>query len=974
MKLSTAQEAALELNKNILVQANAGSGKTTVMAERFIRLLQEYPDLDPSSILTITFTNLAANELKERIINRLQSQEGADFLLEKTLSQFNTLAITTIHGFCNMVLRQFPLHAELDPDFRIVDPQEAQLLFMEAVETALEDLIKNNPIPLKRVLVSISKSRLLTHLYNLYLKKDISLEWARKFTETPFKQFIPEDVSLEDPSLNYTEDLCTIFNCANTHYNRLKQSRGFLDYHDLLSQTQSLITHPVPLAALQKTYSFIMVDEFQDTDPIQWNIIQKLCDAYRPLDAKKLFIVGDVKQSIYSFRGADFDLFDDVLKQFEAASDESKHVILADNYRTQKCLIDFLNPLFERLFDATSYSPLIANRTDEISDPVSFVLADEDSSVAGIADGLACLVEEILREQPHYTINDIAILSRRKSPLKAVKKVLDERGLQATLLSDTGFFQKDAVLDILALLKGLINPSDQLSWTRVLLSPIFGLTTDHLFSLYVSGALWPGAIDGYEPAILNKMGLDSLPTWVNRAKNESPLFVIRDILLHTQSWKAYQGLSEQAPRDIDTTLDWLEKCFDQARGARYQFLQLLASYIDHNQAPSGAIAGPEQGAKLLTIHAAKGLEFPIVIFTDIHSKFNFSSSDPLLISKHGLQFNITDHKDSSPYRSHILSKIKDDSLKEERRLFYVACTRAKDKLYFFGKHKAEKPGYNSYLDFLRGCSDLKPTTVRPYFKAETLFAEPSSPSKMVIETPIPVSKAPASGPENRVLSVSQVERFLTCSKQFYLSPLLKHMAQTEDITQHSSDYGSLLHASFSSLLDDSCAKPTVPEPFQERLSEETQRFKSDDLWAHSESALTTLVEQSFSLSFGSLILQGRFDLAFLNEEEWTLVDFKTSGSDQHYQDYKYQLELYGLALSKIVTAPVQFPIKLKLYYTKLGTTFTFDLTAERTKDIEERLSKIPGQIMSRFFVPPKPSVCETCPVFSLNSQCASEEF
>jgi ATP-dependent helicase/nuclease subunit A len=973
MKFSTAQEAALELNKNMLVQANAGSGKTTVMAERFIRLLQENKDLDPSAILTITFTNLAAHELKERIITRLHTVEDSQLLLEKTLSQFNALPITTIHGFCSMVLRQYPLQAELDPDFRIVEPQEAQLLFMEAVDLAIQEFIEKNDAPLKRLLVSISKSKLLNYLYDMYLKKDISVDWAKKFTEKSPASFLPQDLDLEDVSLNYTKDICTLFMSANDHYNSLKLKRGFLDYQDLLIHTQDLMSDEKTLRSLQDAYSHIMVDEFQDTDPVQWDIIQKLCDAFRPLDAKKLFIVGDVKQSIYGFRGADFDLFKTVSSDFKATKEQSTQVILADNYRTQALLIDFLNPLFERLFDATMYSPLIANRTDKIEDPVGYYLCDEDSKPNQIADKLGTLVEQILIENPGYNSEDIAILSRRKSPLKAVKTALDELGIPATLLSDSGFFQKEPVLDILALLRGLINPSDQLAWTRVLQSPLFKLSADDLFKLYVSEATWPGAINRYSKKELSQFGLYGLVNWTERAKDIDPVSIIRDMLLETNAWAQYQSISDSAPEDINTTLDWLDSCFEKSRGSRYQFLQLVSSFIEHNNSPSTKDDSSKTGVKLLTIHAAKGLEFPIVIFADIHSRFNFSSSAPLLISKHGMQLNITDHKEGSPYRSHILAKIKADAIEEEKRLFYVACTRAKDKLVFFGKVRKEKSTPESYLDFLNQHTSIKPKAVSPQFKQDTLFSESTPIQKKTLEKPTIISESPPSKTGLRILSVSQIEGFLTCSKQFYLSPLLKHMSAQDNLIQGSSDYGSVLHAHFSSLLDNALAAPDIAPAFRSRIDEETDLFKEQDHWKNAHGADQTLVEKSFSIAIGKLVLQGRLDLAYLKDGTWTIVDFKTSQSDSNFGSYKRQLELYGIALSKLVSSP-KIPISLQLYYTKLGVSHSFELTEKRLIEIEETLSTIPEKIFTRHFEAPTRSVCENCAVFNLNNECGSQIF
>lgn len=948
MKLNPAQEEALSLNQSLLVEANAGSGKTTVMAERFIKLLQHNPKLEPQQILTITFTNLAAFELKERILSLLNKRYYGTDLHKRTLSQYNQLAITTIHGFCSMVLRRFPFEANLDPDFTIIEPQEANLLFNDTCVETIDDLIQSSPQLIRPLLTRLSKKRLLEQLNSLYQRSDLSLKWVETLTGT------------YDSETYYTHLLGNCFKHTVQRFQKNKLNRAYLDYHDLLHTTQKLLDEPFIQKQLQTYYAYIMVDEFQDTDPIQWDIIQKCADTFHPLQSQKLFLVGDSKQSIYSFRGADSELFHQVSEQFlKINNKETKIVHLADNYRTQSGLINNLNPIFEKLFNKTAYTPLKANRTSLQNKSISLYLNEEKTPTKKQAEQTVLAIQSFLANHSNYTVNDIAVLSRKKAPLNAIKTCLETENIPCFLHAESGFFTKNIVLDCIALVKGLINPADQLAWTRVLLSPIFKKQPATLYQ-WLNHHPWPGTIDGFSNEILTQFGLAHLPAYIKKSTLHSPVEVAQDVLTKEKAWSSYQAIPSDSTDELERCLQFLSKLWLKSKGNRYLFLELLESYIEHQQSPDSGQSTAEKGIQLLSIHASKGLEFPVIFFVDIHSNFNTGSSDSLLISKHGIHLNMNPSQSLSETRSALLNKISADVLEEEKRLFYVACTRARDYLLFLGNQKSENKQAKSYLDFIKNNSQIQAEPIPDRSVQTSLFthnhciAEPSK------ELGSPIYPHQAKSFKLRTLSVSQIEQILRCSKQFFLSPLLKHL--TNNNNDHS-QYGQALHQAFSKQLSANL-KPNQTE--EKQFKTEFIHLKNSVIFAEQQTANNCFVEHPFSVRFQNLIMTGRIDLCYETETHWTVVDFKSS-FNHNPEQYQLQLELYALAL--IRTYNIQKPIHLLLYEAKTGATKTYSFQKEKALQLSNQLNLIPEIIIKQYFKAPARKTCEHCPVFQTNPNC-----
>jgi len=446
--------AAYEIDKHVSVTAGPGSGKTTVLVERYIHILREH-SLGIDQIVAITFTNRAANEMRERLraeIN-LMLRISNDEERRRWLNYKRTLdgaVITTIHGFCSRMLREFPVEARIDPQFLLLDEHRAAMMLELIVEEVLSEFISNGHVEISRLTLGVGRSRLaaaLTQLYRDARGQGLSLEelalatarvhateedharalaeldrmmaeflgvrrttkaamtnqaevvsaWAaaqrllktipshetladfcrlvenfrahRPQARPPvaehvkaldtlvwardFQGRVPQ-VCLDLFARQYALEMINLLTRVDQRLNEEKQKISALDFDDLELRTLSLLERPEVIARTSERYRFFLVDEFQDTNAVQRVLLERLALAKGRRPAN-LFIVGDRKQSIYGFRGADVDVFRQMSSTLLAAGGEEKPLQL--NFRSQPPLIAFFNYLFARLFQVPDEVP-----------------------------------------------------------------------------------------------------------------------------------------------------------------------------------------------------------------------------------------------------------------------------------------------------------------------------------------------------------------------------------------------------------------------------------------------------------------------------------------------------------------------------------------------------------------------------------------------------------------------------------------
>ena len=583
---------------------------------------------------------------------------------------------------------------------------------------------------------------------------------------------------LERNSAHYVLALARVFDEVQDEYVAAKERQNALDYPDLITTTiEFLEANDAVRSDLRSKFAAVMVDEFQDTDLRQWRLIKLLTDL--EADADHVFLVGDEKQSIYGFRGADVTTFGTARRDLAATNaaqgldalpegnaTDPTALELSGNFRSLRTTLDVVDAVFEQLFQAEgdNHAPYEArpqsltferDRVEDIAGlegSVEYLLVPDDPEVAAElledenpvvdaaaehaseaeAQALAARLTHLFADPPevqdpddgeHHeaTPSDVAILLRRRTHLDRYQRALNEYDIPYTVVSGTGFYDTYEVRTLVNLLRVLADPDDDISLYGVLRSPLFGLSDDRLALLTAdSNSLWKALAATDDPPLADAYEL--LTTWRTLAgvdnSGETGVLPWGRLLTHIIDDTGYL-MSVSADEHGQQAVANVEKFREQLRAWSEGGIRTAASLlhrIDREAEPDvreGEAEIPEgvEGVRLMTIHAAKGLEFPVVVVPDLGSKLNYGRS----IDDHG-HVRLTNEADDVPPLLAVKSPSPNDvysleatvahryarnqSLPRERaeakRLLYVACTRARDRLLLCGTHdvsQTEDGGY-----------------------------------------------------------------------------------------------------------------------------------------------------------------------------------------------------------------------------------------------------------------------------------------
>lgn len=838
---------------NVLVSAGAGSGKTSVLTERYFHLLDDKIDgrnVRLDEILTLTFTRKAAQEMRERIARKL-AQEGR--VHERR--ELARAPIGTIHSFCESVLREHALDAGIDPHFRMLDEAESATLRENALDSIFEDLwngTQEEREEIGRLLLDFPQRRLRSALLGIFghaRTRGIEIEqiaplppapldapardlctavedllalpgtakWQQNLAqvETAYAQIKPIVISPEasswDDYLAVTDALsdltpsggpkgtakacrdaikataqgwlgavldriaapflsafCRLLHQFAQAYQTQKESQGLLDFEDLLVRTRDLLLSDNGAASrLRQRFRQVMVDEFQDTNPLQFSIVHALQgDGH-------LFMVGDVKQAIYRFIGSDIHVFLQQEQRILDMAHDGVRIPMQTNYRTRPEILEPLNGIFSRLWrpentaDGFTFEPLSAGRDFIPKNEPSIELAfwpGEEGPVAALRDREAnWIARRILQltganDSPALqvthggkgadvplvakdaTFGDMIVLFRASTDIPLYEDALRKAGIPFYVVSGRGFYGTREVQDLLFLLRTLENPTDDFSLAVVLRSPLVGVSDDTLYWLTRDWEEWVGGnaypTKGFAgsrygglwtnvcrceqlPAIPEEeqLLLQQLRRLIRDLQPEmsagQPLDLIDMILARTD----YANILLASPdgdqryanvqklREVATTFQ-ARGIFDLSDFQRY-LTQLTT------QAPREASAPLDvEGSnvvRLMTVHASKGLEAPVVFLADCGRDPN-DVRDTVLFSPEGLACQIPTPADEwvkpTTYQR-VQERVAQEERREAERLLYVALTRAKEHLICCGSTKyPEVEKCTSYADTLAYLLDL----------------------------------------------------------------------------------------------------------------------------------------------------------------------------------------------------------------------------------------------------------------------------
>ena len=845
--LSPEQDTAANPAENVWVQANAGTGKTSVLVQRLLRILFRSDNIDNCGILCLTYTKAAAGEMRNRILRELQNWAMAsdDELIEllgnvsqhkpatsadtaharmvffKYIDNPELLKIKTIHGFCEEILRQFPIEAGISPSWTLVSDDTQRALLQDAfshlvnstnnatvsdafsylveridenrindlmallgehyrvffqinnivnyrkyfIDTITEFLKLNVPVQtefspqkLQKIIdlatIDINSSKkpaqYLIDIVNFtkqYINKTINFEKYKSAyltqTGTPNKNVSRKDYLLDEQQRIYDvnqynlskqifDDTMAIFELSAEFakiYGKLKSERNLLDFDDLILYTKKLFSSPDTmgwvLSQLNVHLTHILVDEAQDTSPLQWDILRMLSgDFFTEGDTTSnphsLFVVGDTKQSIYGFQGADPHAFaashTEISQQIEQNQRTIKNIPLVQSFRSMPQILYAVDAFFNNP-DVREQTGFINNAHKWAkTDPTAFVelhkLVDAnttDTTINEYTSQIADKIQSVLADG--FTPNDIMVLVQNREPMTPLLvRELKRRNIPVAG-SDRIILPKfPAIRDLLNLTRFCINISDDYSLCCTLKSPIFRLSERDIFNICKikndENNTRKNAHNDYKPTtvfdILSKTHpviYNRLEQIVNWANTLAPYSFFTNVLNTEQTRESM--IAALGTQIIDPLEEFLTICLAYERtqcGTLRHFLKWFitgGSTIkrDMDTAP---------GVRIVTVHSSKGLEAPVIFLIDTVRTPKQEYVFPITSEMQSPTLRARGANLPSPWiwsprannstaRDRAVASTSKTKIAEYYRLLYVAMTRAIKRLYIYGFAPKTKP-------------------------------------------------------------------------------------------------------------------------------------------------------------------------------------------------------------------------------------------------------------------------------------------
>lgn len=491
-------------------------------------------------------------------------------------------------------------------------------------------------------------------------------------------------------------------------YRRRKQLAGRMDFGDQqILARDLLVNHPEVARAYQKRFAYFLLDEVQDTNSLQWEILSKLIYTDGPGHTKgRVFLVGDIKQSIYRFRGAEVEVIAELASEF--TGDNGRTLVLEENYRTLRPVAEGINDLCKPIFSSEDYPfhPLVAARDwpEEDSRMEILIHLEKPTEPTALAARIKEIVEkgEIILKSPSGErkagYGDVALLFRATTNLRAYEEAFRRLRIPFLVNMGTGFYARPEIQDQISLLRLLENPADDLALAEVLRSPFCGLSDEELFWLAHPQGLGRGFDQENLPEQIaqeTRKRLYIFRDLLRRWQAKIHLLTITDLLRSAMEETGYLAVISTLP-DSQRRLANLEKFQHRAgdfvrkgySGIRdfVTFVEQLSTLsVREGEAPAGK---EDDVVQMMTVHAAKGLEFPVVVLPELGQRFKVSQTSPVFFHKklgfaHKVLVHGTQREDTF-----LTERIKELQRREEiselKRLFYVALTRAEDYLLFSG--------------------------------------------------------------------------------------------------------------------------------------------------------------------------------------------------------------------------------------------------------------------------------------------------
>ncbi|WP_038058187.1 UvrD-helicase domain-containing protein [Thermus amyloliquefaciens] len=891
-----------------LYVASAGTGKTHTLVQELFALLRQGVPL--RRMAALTFTRKAAEELRERILEEVRAlgdgeagisapgpQKGfghrpaslpmAAPSMHWHLAQRELYGalFTTIHGFMAEALRHTAPFLSLDPDFNVLDEFLAEALFLEEARSLL--YLKG--------LDPGQEGELLDALQGLYKKRSL----ATAFTPLPG-----------------AEGVWALFQEALRRYRA--RTLDLLGPSDLEAHALRLLENPQAVKRVVERFPHIFLDEYQDVNPLQARFFQALEEA-----GARVVAVGDPKQSIYLFRNARVEVFRQALARAEVR-------LLGETFRHAPGLAAFLNAFVEKFFPGPEGVQVQPRREGEGRVEVHWVVgegqleAKREEEAGVLARRLLALREE------GYAFGDMAVLVRSRSSLPHLERAFRALGVPYGIRRGRSFFRRPEVRDVyhalkVALLEGPFSPEERLSLLAFLRGPFLGLDLGQ-----VEEALrQPNPLDHLPPEVKGRLG------WLRELAGKRPLEALKTLVRDETFLKR---LSARARTNLDTLLLL-------AASERFPDLEALLEWLRARAQDPEAAELPEgsEGVNVLTVHAAKGLEWPVVGVFDL-SRGEFSREEPLLV---GLGGEVALR--GTPAYPQVRQALKEAAEEEALRLLYVALSRARDVLLLTGSSSAHPgPWAKALMDLGLG-PDSRDPRVRLHPSGGAL--PPPSPGPGVLPPPAPyASLALAPKPFPPVYSPS-------AHRKAEGEPLpLAEAMEGEVLPKFARALGTLVHYALARNLDPedegamgALLLQEVALPFAEgerarllaevRLLLRNHRGMLGRALPPLEAREEDHAELPLVLPLSGTVWYGVLDRLYRVGGRWYLDDYKTD-REVRPEAYRLQLALYWEAVRR--AWGVEAEARLVYLRPQRVHPFTPEELREALRELEE--GKTPGEV------------------------------
>lgn len=968
------------------VIAGPGSGKTTVLVERF-RTLVEERQFDPREILAITFTEKAAANMKVKLAEKFAHNDIR-------LRDLQSAWVSTIHGFCMRLLRENAIAAGIDPRFAVLDARQAEQLRYVCLNEALDELVMLRRadaldlIPLAPDLLynlpdvydaircagkTIAEVRAMPSPARLVSPVDMAAElrrliadwptntaprrtkqselraWADRLenarslsfealirlqSDYPIRNITSVPESAKDAMRDFKGDLLSLVALAvDRHtarfrelifhvltrfdeiYTERKIARGVLDFNDLERRAIQLLRgNPVVLGRVRAQFRQVMLDEFQDINQQQSELIDLVCgnDVF--------FAVGDANQSIYGFRHARPEIFDEYQARI---ADENKHSVkMLDNFRSRPAILRCVETLLNAAAGIKPHNLVagasFAHKTMPCVEVLKIQATDDEVGAEKEARWIAYRILDLRGRLELSTGNrarpadfsDFAVLCRNGDSMKPILEAFGERGIPYISSRRKSFLISREGRDLTALLRIIANPRDAIALATVMRSPLVALSDEALLRIRLLAHSLPGGLNklARDPAVMADFDPDdarkaaqfvvNLKHW----REVQPVIPLELLLVRALTDCGFSWMPGTVPaQNVESFLRLTRN--KSSDGGLGEFLKEIESLRDAIN-PESDLADKDQGntVQVLTAHAAKGLEFPVTIIAAMDKGAQRGPGPVSFTPLFGLgvkwrsPFPEADAKyldDSWQLRN--AEDLRKREEEEENRLLYVAMTRAEEHLVLSYSYKNNPWNWAKIVATLQSSEDIS--------ILDTADEPPSLHAGDIgrAAAGIPMLDRPRlTAQHDTGVNVTSLAVFAECPRKYYLQRYIgwngqrfsrfdpeEYLPPEDELDLSAADLGSAVHEILAG------KSGTFPDEAQ-RLA---NVFLESPLGARVTASKRIEREWDFIVDIEGTLVRGTIDLWFEENGEITLVDYKT---DRHVNAAAYtpQLALYALAIER----------------------------------------------------------------------------